>query len=303
MRHIAVSLCIALLLLAAAPGDAFACACGCNVFSVGAPWMMPISSGLGVYLHYNYMDQGKNWGNWQVAPAESNEDREIRTSFYTLSLQDMVSRDWGFMAETPVWDRYFRTVDDDGNNASVDHLALGDMRLTGMYTGLSEDMSIGLQFGLKLPTGSFHQSLLDRDTQIGSGTTDLLLGGYWMRQEDGWGWYGQVMWQHALGAREGYLPGDSFDANLGVHYDNLLKTIPIVPMLQIVGSFRAIDSGVNADPPNTGYQRLYIAPGFELVTASHVNIFADVRIPLMTHVRGYQLVAPALYSLTVGVTV
>ncbi len=285
------------------PAIAFPCACGCNVFSVGSPLLMPISSGLGFYLHYNYMDQGRNWGSWSGAPVESNNDREIRTSFYTLSVQDMIDREWGVMVEAPVWDRYFRTIDDNGTAGSVDHTSFGDVRLTGMYTGLSEDMSIGLQFGLKLPTGSFHQSLLDRDTQVGTGTTDLLLGGYWMRQEDGWGWYGQVMWQRALSEREGYRPGDSFDMNIGVHYDDLLNTLPIVPSLQLVGSFRSIDSGPNADPPNTGYQRLYISPGIELVTGSPVNIYADVRIPLVTHVRGYQLVAPALYSVTVGVSI
>ncbi len=285
------------------PAATFACACGCNVFSVGAPWMMPITSGWSVFLHYNYMDQGKNWGSWQGAPTEANEDREIRTSFYTLSLQNMIDRDWGFTVEAPLWDRYFSTLGENGTLGSVNHSSFGDVRLTGMYTGLSEDMSIGLQFGLKLPTGAFHQSLLDRDTQIGTGTTDLLLGGYWMRQETGWGWYGQVMWQRALNEREGYRPGDSFDVNFGVHYDNLLNTVPIIPMLQLVGSFRGTDGGPSGDPANTGYTRLFISPGFELVTSSHFNIYGDVRIPLMTHVKGFQLVAPALYSLTIGLSV
>ncbi len=265
--------------------------------------MMPISSGYGIYLHYDFMDQAKNWGNWRMAPADANDDREIRTSFYTLSIQDMIDRDWGVMVEAPLWDRYYSSFGEDGSVGSVTHMAFGDVRVTGMYTGLSEDMSIGLQFGLKLPSGAFHQSQLDRDTQVGTGTTDLLLGGYWMRQETGWGWYAQAMWQRALDTREGYRPGDSFDMNIGVHYDNLLSTVPIIPMLQLVGSFRAIDRGPNADPDNTGYTRLFVAPGFEIVTSSHFNIYGDVRIPVATHVRGYQLVAPALYSLTVGFTV
>jgi hypothetical protein len=282
------------------PVVTFACACGCNVFAVGARWTMPTSSGFGTFLQYNYMDQASNWGNWQRVSSDANNDQEIRTSFYTLGIQYMADRDWGFMAEAPVWNRYFRTTADDGNIASVNHTSFGDVRLMGMYTGISEDMSTGLQFGLKLPTGTFHESLLDRDTQIGTGTTDLLLGGYQMGQEDGWGWYTQVMWQHAFNTRDGYHPGDSFDVSGGVHYDGLLSGLRIVPMLQIGGSFRGIDGGGNSDPDNTGYERLFVFPGIEVVATTHLTVYGDLRIPIMTHVRGVQLVAPALVNLTMG---
>ena len=155
-------------------------------------------------------------------------------------------------------------------------------------------MSTAIQFGLKLPSGPFAESLLDRDTQIGTGTTDLLLGGYRMGQENLWGWYAQLLWQHALGTRDGYRPGDSFDLNAGIHYDGLLADFRVVPMIQFAGSFRGIDSGAHADPDNTGYDRLYIAPGIQIVATNRLSIYGDVRIPLLTHVRGIQLVAPAL---------
>ena len=282
------------------PAATFACACGCNVFTVGARWSMPTSAGFGAFLQYNYMDQSRNWGNWQSASADANQDQEIRTNFYTLGLQYMADRDWGVMAEAPVWNRYFRTIDDDGNLAAATHTSFGDVRLMGMYTGLSEDMSTGIQFGLKLPTGAFNESLLDRDTQIGTGTTDLLLGGYQMGQEKGWGWYGQVMWQHAFNERDGYRPGDSFDVNFGAHYDGLLSSLRIVPVLQLQGSFRGIDGGDNANPGDTGFERLYVSPGLQLIATSHLSLYGDLRIPIMTHVRGNQLVAPALVNMTMG---
>jgi len=290
--RISVVLGVSLVLL---PADIFACACGCNVFSVGTRWTMPISPGFSMVLHYNYMNQNENWGNWRSAPAELNDDQEIRTSFYTVGLRWMANRDWGVMAEAPVWDRYFRTSEE-GEIQSATHTSAGDVRLMGMYTGLSEDMSIGLEFGLKLPTGAINQSLLDRDTQIGTGTTDLLLGGYHMEQEKGWGWYVQVLWQHALNTREEYRPGDSFDMSGGIHYDELLGSLPLVPMVQLEASFRGIDSGLNAYPANTGYERLYLSPGLQIVATNYFSIHGDVRIPLLTHVRGYQLIAPALVS-------
>ena len=53
-----------------------------------------------------------------------------------------------------------------------------------MYTGFFKDMSTGVIFGLKLPTGTYTAPGLDRDTQIGSGSTDLMLGGYPSRPDD-----------------------------------------------------------------------------------------------------------------------
>ena len=298
MTRSAIALISMVIAACLSPAIAFACACGCNVFTVGARWTMPTTSGWGTFIQYNYMNQSSNWGNWQRASSDLNDDQDIRTSFYTAGIRYMADRDWGFMAEAPLWNRYFRTLGDDGNAASVTHTSFGDVRITGMYTGISEDMSTGIQFGLKLPTGSFHESLLDRDTQIGSGTTDLLLGGYQMGQENGWGWYTQVMWQHAFNAREGYRPGDSFDVSGGVHYDGLLASFSIVPGLQLAGSFRGIDSGDNADPENTGFERVYLVPGLQVVATRRLSFYADLRIPVMTHVRGVQLVAPALVNVT-----
>ena len=285
------------------PAATFACACGCSVFSVGARWMMPFSAGFRTFLLYDFMDQSENWNNWGNAPPNLNSDKEIRTDFYTLGFQDMINREWGFTVQAPVWDRYFRTIDDAGNLAAVDHSALSDIRVTGMYTGLSADMSTGIQFGLKLPTGPFNQSLMDRDTQIGSGTTILLLGGYQMWQGNGWGWYAQALWEHAFNSRDGYRPGDSFDFSIGAHYDNLLSTYHIVPMLQLIASLRSADSGVNADPPNTGYERLYVAPSVEVNIIQGINFYADLKIPVITHMRGYQLVAPALFSVTMSLNI
>jgi len=172
-----------------------------------------------------------------------------------------------------------------------------------MYSGISEDMSTALLFGVELPTGATNQSGFDRDTQIGSGTTDLLLGGYRMGQESSWGWYAQVMWQHALNTKNDYRPGDSFDVDLGFHYDKLTNNLVIIPMLQVVASFHGADSGVLSEPDETGYKRFYIAPTIEVNLNPRVQIFTDIRVPFLTYVTGNQLVAPSLLNASVNVTI
>jgi hypothetical protein len=50
------------------------------------------------------------------------------------------------------------------------------MRIQGIYTGFSSSMSTGLTFGIKVPTGDWTYPNFDRDTELGSGSTDALIG-------------------------------------------------------------------------------------------------------------------------------
>jgi hypothetical protein len=49
----------------------------------------------------------------------------------------------------------------------------------------------------------------------------------------------------------------------------------------------------------TGYQRVLVAPGLE-IDVHPVRIYADVGLPVYTHVTGDQLVAPALVKIVVS---
>jgi len=62
----------------------------------------------------------------------------------------------------------------------------------------------------------------------------------------------------------------------------------------------AEDSGPASFPGNTGYERLYVVPGLQVPLTGRLTVYTDLRIPVATHVRGVQLVAPALVGLTMG---
>ena len=162
-----------------APGMAFGCACGCGVFDVATSSMFPPGQGGMAYLNYNYQDQNQNWRGTSSAPAANNDDKKIETHFVTLGLQYMFNRSWGAQVELPLANRTFDSAE---NAGSLNWTGLGDIRLKAVYTGFSEDLSSGMTLGLKLPTGSYNHTEalgdIDRDTQIGSGSTDILLGGF-----------------------------------------------------------------------------------------------------------------------------
>jgi hypothetical protein len=90
------------------------------------------------------------------------------------------------------------------------HGAIGDVRLKGTYTGLAADMSPGLSFGVKLDNGDTGYPGFDTNTQIGSGSTDLLLGGYHLGRitaDTRWSYFLQGQRDQPLTHKDNYRPG------------------------------------------------------------------------------------------------
>jgi len=299
-----VSLLLALLLSALASGDAYACACGCGVFSVGTSSLLPGGTGGTAFLEYDYMNQTRNWHGTSSAPAADNPDKDIRSDFYTAGLQYMFDRMWGVSAQIPYWDRLFVTTQDNGSIGGFHHFALGDIRLLGTYTGFSDDMSTGLMFGVKLATGDYTYPHFDRDTSIGTGTTDAILGGFHQANLDAdntWTWFVQGQWERAFATRAGYRPGNELDGATGVYYAGweFGAKSTLAPVLQVLVSDRWQDSGPLASTDGSGYQRLLVAPGLEFDTGK-LKLYADIEIPVYQQVNGDQLVAPRQYKFIVA---
>lgn len=276
-----------------------ACACGCSVFTVGQRWQMPIQSGFSAFFQYSFMDQSQNWHGSSSASAALNADQDIRTHFLTFGARYMFNRAWGVMARLPVWERYLRTTDATGRIVSAEHLSLSDATLMGLFTGLSDDMSTGLELGVKLPTGPHQLSGFDPDTQPGYGSTSLLVGAYHIDQETDWGWWAQALVRNALYAYQNYRPGNSYNVSIGAHYD-ALKNFHVVPSLNLIASIRSSDGGSAADPANTGFFRFFAAPGVEVLLWRGLNVYGEFEIPVYTYTHGYQLVAPWLVSATLS---
>ena len=296
------------LLLAAAfaalaPRSAWSCACGCGVFDVQTSGMLPNHAGLTTFVEDDYLDQGRNWSGTSQAPAEDNGDKRIRTHFMLAGAQYMASRSWGGALEVPVWNRYFKTTDGGGNPVSASRTGVGDVRLRALYTGFSPNLSTGLSLGLKLPTGDISAPGFDRDTEIGTGSTDLLLGAFHrspVAMDSPVNWFAIGQWSEPVLVAAGYRPGRELDAVLGAYYDGLMfGRWSVAPLLQAVGSARWRDSGPAADAPDTGYTRLVLAAGFE-IGAYDWRLYADAGVPVYQNVNGNQLVAASLWKLSLG---
>ncbi len=289
-----------------APSVGWACACGCGVFDVGTGLMLPQGAEGMAYVNYDYQDQHQNWHGTSPAPGGDNEDKEIRTHFVTAGYQQMFDRSWGFQVEVPYDDRYFKTTGGPNSGPtpgqyleSADWATLGDIRVEGIYTGFSPDMSTGINFGFKLPTGSYTYNDafgdVNRDSEIGTGSTDILLGSYHrgnLPGDAGFTWFAQALLDQPIITRNQYAPGTELDTAAGIYYKGwLARSARITPLFQVIASERTSDHGAeSAHPVASGYQRIMVSPGVE-VNMHPVSFYADVEVPLFLDFRGDQLVA------------
>jgi hypothetical protein len=322
------------LLLAAflitTPSIAWACACGCSVFDTGFGGLpQEDDHGGRIFYELDRSNQTQNWIGSSKGDPSLNTDKRVSTYWHNVGLQYMFNRDWGMMVKVPYVTRGFETLDADG--VTIDHFSsksVGDIEIMGMYTGFSQDMSTGILFGLKLPTGTFTESGLDRDTQIGTGSTDLMLGAFhrgMITGDNAWQYFVQGVgrfpfaYQSALdptgsGLVQTYKPGYQIDASAGIVYNNgynILGWDKIAPVFQLIASHRVRDGGDAADPFNSGFDRLMIAPGIEFtkvvdeVNKRVVKFYGDVEIPvyyrtnaaLNTNGSQGQLIAPYMFKL------
>jgi hypothetical protein len=291
----------------------YACACGCGIFEVGTSSMLPSGAGGMVYFEYDFQDQNINWSGSSQAPAADNDDKEDRTDFFTAGIQYMFNRSWGIQAELPLDYRYFETTGGATGTEIVGNTwaALGDLRVEGIYTGFFPDMTAGVTFGFKLPTGDYtHNDAyddVDRDAELGTGSTDVLLGGFYRNQIGDsyrWNWFAQLQADLPFTGRDEYLPGCEVDGALGIYYNALVfGGVRISPLAQILAGYRAQDSGDNADiPVDSGYTRLLLSPGIEFDIHPWM-FYLDAEFPVWQHFTADQLTARVLIKFIVSMKI
>jgi hypothetical protein len=313
-----------------------ACACGCSVFDVGGlDTPQEEDHGGRVFFEFWSGDQNENYVGSSRAPAALNTDKEINTQWYNAGFQYMFNREWGVMVRVPFTNRALTTETDfsfPGEIQTFKSTAVGDIELMGMYTGFFPDMSTGVIFGLKLPTGPFTAPGIDRDTQIGSGSTDLLLGAFHrglLTGDNAWQYFMQVMWRQPflyqaapdpqgffdgnLGVVQTYYPGMQVDGAAGIVYNNLYHVLgfdKITPLAQVIVSHRNPDSGTGSDPYNSGFDRVMLSPGIEFTKVVDeannrvLKTYFDIEVPIYYRANAAnnagtegQLVAPYLIRL------
>ena len=297
---------LALLTLVLASGQsARACgACGCTLHSDWALQGYATQPGLRFDLRYDYFNQDQlrsgtkpvDRGSLEI-PNEMEIQEKTLNRNLTATLDYSPNADWGVSLLVPLFNRYHATIAPGDTDPSFSQgNGLGDVRVVGRFQGFSDDHSFGVQLGVKLPTGDTKQTFnagaqageaLDRGLQLGTGTTDLLLGLYaFGNLAPEWGIFGQVLFQKPLSEKDGFKPGDGVNANIGVRYTGFAG---VTPHLQLNVRAEGREAGLNADIENSGATLVYLSPGLTFTVSPRFQVYAFAQVPVAQRVNGLQI--------------
>ena len=313
--------------------EAYACAaCGCTL---SRDWdNQGISSTLGFSadFSYDYLKQDQQrYCNSSASNALINQQlaagQEVeaftKTQTMTASL-NYTADTWGIYTQLPLASRehgtYGTTAPLGTDYTSSSQSGIGDIRIVARYTGLATDNNVGLIAGLKLPTGATNANFnagtnagapLDAGLQIGTGSTDVIMGAFYTGTFSSYGWFVQGTLQYAVASKTqngaDYRPGDAYTFNTGIRYASFGTRIS--PMLQLNIIKREADTdnntGVNVavDPVTgasvSGGTLAYLAPGVTVRVGGGASAYGFVQVPIYQNVNSLQIVPQ--YTLTLGV--
>ena len=321
------------LLPLAAMNDALACAaCGCTLSKDWGTQGVSMTPGFTAGLSYDYINQNQQrYGSAKASSTQidnlwqaGQEIEDYTVTRTTTASLNYTSDTWGVDTLLPFMQRTHGTFGDNGASASPspDYSSyasssdngIGDIRVIGRYTGLSADKTAGIIAGIKLPTGSTNATFndgitpLDRSLQIGTGSTDLILGGYLTGAIEEYGWFAQATVQHAVATKSidgaDYRPGDAYSLNAGIRYAKFGARF--TPMLQLNYIYRQEDTGAGATPPDaltggpgSGGTLVYLAPGVLARVGGVTSVYGFIQLPVYQDVNSLQLTPR--YTVSVGI--
>jgi hypothetical protein len=308
--------------------------CGTSFCSVNTHWDtqgLVNDDALRVDLRYSYADANTlRSGSSKITPAQpTKSDKEIENlrtinQMLNLDLDYSVDQKWNVAFDLPLVMRdHTHTFDSSVSGPFVQQAkftGLGDMRVLGKYKFDSAEhhAGSGMSIGIKLPTGAINKTMtppnpadpntpyaLERSSQPGTGSTDLLLGTYYHRDTENspWGWFASGQLQYAVITRDDYRPGNALNLDMGAHY---AFAPALTGLLQLNAQFKNRDTGLNANPASGGHS-LSFSPGLSYVVAPKTNLYGFVQIALLQYANSDpsdpssgQLTAP--WSFAVGIS-
>jgi hypothetical protein len=315
---------------------AWACAtCGCTL-AADAATGYPATPGLRLNLEYDFIDQDElRTGTTAASPAQvvnapSNRalgggeiEKQTINRYLNLALYYSPTANWNFSLLVPYVMRSHTTFGQQASpytsgETATDQISgarfseLGDLKLIASYQGLLPRHNLGLQIGIKIPTGHYGTTVpfdsgpnrgapLDASLQPGTGSTDVIVGAYYYQAiSKDFDAFITGQFQSAVAHRQDepgndFRPGNSATLSLGLRYEAHPRW---VPQVQLNLSHRSADQGALADSADTAGSVAYLSPGITVHALSSLYLFAFVQVPVYSNLDGYQLLPR--WTATVG---
>jgi hypothetical protein len=311
------------LLLSGLPLSSWACAtCGCTLssdaamgYSADAGWRLGFEYD---YLHQDQLREGTH--SVSGVPDGNELERETLNRYFTVDLNYSPTADWNIDVKVPYVQRTHSTYGEFDSTAPLPgpsysrSSSLGDIKLIGSFQGFLPDHNLGVQLGVKLPTGHYGTSVtfnsgplagspLDASLQPGTGSTDIIIGGYYYQAISERlnvivnGQFQAAVEQRLDQPGFDFRPGNSETLSVGLRYDLAPQWMP---QLQLNLLHKSADRGALADVPDTVGTVAYLSPGLTVRVLPKLHVFGFVQVPVYSNLDGYQLFPR--FTVSVGAT-
>jgi hypothetical protein len=312
----------AALLTCAAQGTQACATCGCTL-SADAAMGYSADAGWRLNLEYDYIHQDELRNGTQAVsgvPDGSELEHDTLNRYITADLNYNPTADWNIDLRVPYVVRTHSTYGEFDSSQPLPDLSeshsssLGDIKLIGSYQGILPAHNLGVQLGVKLPTGHYGTSVefssgplagnpLDASLQPGTGSTDVIVGAYYYRAiSEYWDLIVNGQFQSAFREKldqpgKDFRPGNSLSMSAGVRYD---ANPDWMPQLQLNFLHKSADQGALADTPDTVGTVLYVSPGLTARVMPKLHAYGFVQVPVYSNLDGYQLFPR--YAVSVGLS-
>jgi hypothetical protein len=321
VKNIAISLTAGLFCLCLDTPGAWACAsCGCTL-NADAAMGYSSESGLRMSFEYDYINQDElRSGTHRISAVPDGDELEHDTlnRYFTVGLDYNPTPDWNISLRVPWVERTHSTYGSYDSTQPLPPLSdsrsssLGDIRLVGSFQGFLPMHNLGVQLGVKLPTGHYGTDVkfsdgplagepLDASLQPGTGSTDVIVGAYFYQPiSTNFDFFANSQFQSAVKSKQDqpgndFRPGNSTTVSFGVRYE---RNPNWVPQLQLNWLHKDVDQGALADITDTAGYVAYVSPGLTAKVIGRLHAFGFAQLPVYSKLVGNQLFPR--YTVSVG---
>jgi hypothetical protein len=270
------------------------------------------------YIHQDQLRSGTR--SISTVPAGNELERETLNRYFTAGVSYSPNSAWNVSLFAPYVVRTHSTYGEYDPDQPLPELSssrsssLGDIKLIGSYQGLLPTNNLGLQLGVKLPTGHYGTAVnfnggpntgepLDASLQPGTGSTDVIVGAYYYQAiSQNFDFFANAQFQSAVRHHmdqpgNDFRPGNSTTVSFGLRYE---EHPDWVPQLQVNLLRKSRDQGALADVQSTAGNIIYLSPGLTAHVVANLRAYAFVQIPVYRNLYGYQLFPR--YTTSVGLS-
>lgn len=296
----------------ACPGPAQACAsCGCSLSSDAAMGYSAIP-GWRLSIEYDYINQDQLRSGTQAVsgvPPGTELEHETVNQYITTGVSYSPNSSWNLTLLLPYVVRNHSTYGEYDPTQPLPELSrsfsssIGDAKFIVSYQGFLPTNNLGVQLGVKLPTGQYGTAVdfhsgpnagtpLDASLQPGTGSTDVIVGAYYYQAiSQDFDAFVNAQFQSVVKHRmdqpgNDYRPGNSATVSFGLRYEASPRW---VPQLQINLLHKSPDEGALADVQNSAGNVAYVSPGLTAELTARVHAFAFAQVPVYSNLYGVQL--------------